>query len=91
MSSPLKWPDWVGNSQAQVVDMSPERLQRYFVPVERVATRSIPWCGKLCIFARQNLVSDPPFSRLDLISCRNVLIYFSLALQRKVLPMFITA
>jgi two-component system CheB/CheR fusion protein len=39
-------------------------------------------------FARQNLVNDPPFSRLDLISCRNVLIYFSLALQRRVLPMF---
>jgi len=74
-------------SQAQVVDMSPERLQRYFVPVDggyQVNTL----VRELCIFARQNLVSDPPFSRLDLISCRNVLIYFSLALQRKVLPMF---
>jgi two-component system CheB/CheR fusion protein len=74
-------------SQAQVADLSPERLQRYFVPVDdgyQVHTL----VRELCIFARQNLVNDPPFSRLDLISCRNVLIYFSLALQRRVLPMF---
>jgi two-component system CheB/CheR fusion protein len=74
-------------SQAQVADVSPERLQRYFVPVDdgyQVHTL----VRELCIFARQNLVNDPPFSRLDLISCRNVLIYFSLALQRRVLPMF---
>ena len=74
-------------SQAQVVDVSPERLQRYFVPVDG-GYQINTLVRELCIFARQNLVSDPPFSRLDLISCRNVLIYFSLTLQRKVLPMF---
>ncbi len=42
----------------------------------------------LCIFARQNLCNDPPFSRMDLISCRNVLIYFGAALQRQILPVF---
>ncbi|HEY9648785.1 MAG TPA: PAS domain-containing protein, partial [Chroococcidiopsis sp.] len=41
-----------------------------------------------CVFARQNLISDPPFSRMDLISCRNVLIYFGASLQKRVLPMF---
>lgn len=40
------------------------------------------------VFARQNLVMDPPFSRLDLISCRNVMIYFSVDLQRQVLQTF---
>ena len=42
----------------------------------------------LCTFARQNLATDPPFSRLDLVSCRNVLIYFGPNLQRKCLPLF---
>ena len=74
-------------SQAQVVDVSPERLQRFFLPVDG-GYQINALVRELCIFARQNLINDPPFSRLDLISCRNVLIYFSLALQRKVLPMF---
>jgi len=43
---------------------------------------------EMCIFARQNVVTDPPFSNLDLISCRNVLIYLGPALQRKVMPLF---
>src|SRR5262249_22023918 len=42
----------------------------------------------MCIFSRQNLVKDPPFSRLDLISCRNVLIYMDAALQKKIVPVF---
>ncbi|HEX6546490.1 MAG TPA: CheR family methyltransferase, partial [Bryobacteraceae bacterium] len=42
----------------------------------------------LCIFARQNLCHDPPFSRLDLISCRNVLIYFGSQLQKQLIPTF---
>ena len=41
-----------------------------------------------CVFARQNLLSDPPFSRLDLISCRNLLIYIEAGLQQKILPTF---
>ncbi|MCY7335275.1 MAG: PAS domain-containing protein, partial [Chamaesiphon sp.] len=43
---------------------------------------------EMCVFARQNLCSDPPFSKLDLISCRNVLIYLGAALQKKILPTF---
>src|SRR5207245_4142983 len=42
----------------------------------------------MCVFARQNVFSDPPFSRMDLISCRNVLIYLSPVLQKKVIPIF---
>jgi two-component system, chemotaxis family, CheB/CheR fusion protein len=42
----------------------------------------------LCVFARQNVLRDPPFSRLDLISCRNVLIYFETAAQKKLIPIF---
>jgi len=41
-----------------------------------------------CVFARQDVTRDPPFSRLDLILCRNVLIYMSLALQRRLMNIF---
>ncbi|MEO0535730.1 MAG: CheR family methyltransferase [Cyanobacteria bacterium P01_A01_bin.123] len=74
-------------STNQVADVSPEQLRRFFVPIEG-GYQINKVVRELCIFARQNLISDPPFSRLDLISCRNVLIYFGAALQRKVLPMF---
>jgi two-component system, chemotaxis family, CheB/CheR fusion protein len=68
-------------------EISPERLRRFFVKMEKgyqVAKR----VRDLCIFARQNLCHDPPFSRIDLISCRNVLIYFGLDLQRQIIPTF---
>ncbi len=70
-----------------VAEISPERLQRFFVPVEDgyQIGKSV---RELCVFARQNLCSDPPFSKLDLISCRNVLIYLGAALQKKILPTF---
>ena len=72
---------------AKVADVSADRLQRFFVPVEG-GYQINKLVRELCLFARQNLIGDPPFSRLDLISCRNVLIYFGSALQKKVLPMF---
>lgn len=68
-----------------VQDLSPERLQRFFVEEEagfRVSKR----LRQSCIFARQNLLTDPPFSRMDLISCRNVLIYIEPQLQQRFLP-----
>jgi two-component system, chemotaxis family, CheB/CheR fusion protein len=73
--------------QSQTVDVSSERLQRFFTPIEG-SYQINKAVRELCIFARQNLIGDPPFSRLDLISCRNVLIYFGATLQKKVLPMF---
>ncbi len=66
-------------------DVSAERLHRFFSKVDSgyQVQRSL---RDLCVFARHNLVSDPPFSRMDLISCRNVLIYLGPALQRRALP-----
>jgi two-component system CheB/CheR fusion protein len=74
-------------SEAQVADVSPERLQRYFVSADG-GYQINTLVRELCVFARHNLSTDPPFSQLDLISCRNVLIYFGQSLQRRVLPMF---
>jgi two-component system, chemotaxis family, CheB/CheR fusion protein len=64
--------------------ISPERLRRFFIAVEGgyQINKSV---RDLCIFAKHNFCTDPPFSRLDLVVCRNVLIYFGSALQRKVM------
>ena len=66
-------------------EISEVRLRRFFhrVPGGYQISKSI---RDMCVFARQNLFSDPPFSRMDLISCRNVLIYLSPVLQKKVIP-----
>ncbi|MCC5635545.1 PAS domain-containing protein [Nostoc sp. CHAB 5844] len=72
---------------SQLVDVSADRLQRFFVPVEGGYQISKP-VREACVFARQNLISDPPFSRLDLITCRNVLIYLGSAVQKKLFPIF---
>ncbi|MGZ8244368.1 chemotaxis protein CheB [Methylomagnum sp.] len=68
-------------------DVTPERLRRFFTKCDSGYQVSKP-IRDLCIFARQNVAKDPPFSNLDLVSCRNVLIYFGQELQKKVLPMF---
>lgn len=68
-------------------DVSSERLARFFVKQDdhyRIA-KSI---RDLCTFARQDVTRDPPFSRLDLISCRNLLIYLDIAAQRRVMQTF---
>lgn len=70
-----------------VQDVSPDRLRRFFSEDSggyRVR-RSIREC---CVFSRHNLLNDPPFSRVDFISCRNLLIYLEPVLQQKVLPIF---
>lgn len=72
---------------SQVANVSPERLYRFFIQVEDGYQISKA-VRELCVFARQNLIGDPPFSRLDLICCRNVLIYLGTALQKKLLPIF---
>jgi two-component system CheB/CheR fusion protein len=71
----------------QIAGLSSELLRRFFIQVEKgyqVSQR----IREMCIFARHDLSSDPPFSSLDLISCRNVLIYFASPLQKRVLPLF---
>ena len=68
-------------------DVSPERLRRFFVRMEARGGYQINKDVRdLCVFARQDLTKDPPFSRLDLISCRNVLIYMDSELQRLIIP-----
>ena len=68
-------------------DVSPARLRRFFNKVEGgyQISKSV---RDLCVFARQNVFSDPPFSRMDIVSCRNLLIYLGPALQRRVIPIF---
>ena len=68
-------------------DVSPERLRRFFVE-EEGGYRIVKQLREMVVFARQNLISDPPFSRMDLISCRNLLIYLELDLQKQILPTF---
>ncbi len=73
--------------EAEVNNIPPARLQRFF-------TRKAGRCQvskeirDLVVFAQQNLTSDPPFSKLDLISCRNLLIYLDPAVQKKIVTLF---
>jgi len=67
--------------------VSAERLRQFFVKVEQ-GYQINKHIRDLCVFSRQNVFKDPPFSRLDLISCRNLLIYLGAVLQKKVLPIF---
>ena len=67
--------------------VSPERLRRYFTKTDHGYQIS-KFIRDVCIFAKQNVAEDPPFSKLDLISCRNLLIYLGPVLQKKVMPIF---
>jgi two-component system, chemotaxis family, CheB/CheR fusion protein len=69
-------------------DMSPERLARNFVPEEGGGYRIGKAIREMVVFAPQNIISDPPFTKLDLISCRNLMIYFGAQIQKQLLPMF---
>ena len=68
-------------------DVNPERLRRFFVE-EQGGYRVRKSLREMVVFARQNLFGDPPFSRMDLISCRNLLIYVGPSLQKKAIPTF---
>jgi len=66
--------------------VSPERISRFFVRhgnMLQVAKE----VREICLFAAHNLITDPPFSRLDLLSCRNLLIYLESDLQKKLVPL----
>src|SRR6266403_520023 len=73
--------------QSIAADVSPDRLRRFFVKVEG-GYRISKTIRDICVFARQNLLQDPPFSRIDVISCRNVLIYLGPVLQKRIMPIF---
>ncbi len=68
-------------------DLSPDRLERFFVK-EEAGYRIKKEIRELVVFAVQDLVKDPPFTRLDLISCRNVFIYLEAELQDRLLSLF---
>lgn len=68
-------------------DVSPERLRRFFLH-EDSHYRVSKALREIVVFARQNVAADPPFSHVDLVSCRNLLIYLSPALQKRVIPTF---
>ncbi|QDV47346.1 Chemotaxis protein methyltransferase [Stieleria neptunia] len=68
-------------------DVTPERLQRFFTKGEHTY-RINKEIRETVVFAEQNVISDPPFSKLDLISCRNLLIYLEPDIQKKILSMF---
>jgi two-component system CheB/CheR fusion protein len=68
-------------------DVSPERLRRFFVK-EGDSYRVVKEIREKIIFAPQNLVMDPPFTKLDILSCRNLIIYIEPELQKKLLPLF---
>ena len=69
------------------VDVSEERLKRFFTKEESYyqINKNI---REMVVFAPQNIIKDPPFTRLDLVSCRNLLIYFGQKLQNQLLPIF---
>ena len=68
-------------------DVSRARLKRFFI--KRDSSYQIHRSVRdICTFARQNITADPPFSRLDLLSCRNVLIYLSPELHKRCIPQF---
>jgi two-component system CheB/CheR fusion protein len=67
-------------------DVSPERL-RHFTRVDETVFQVCKQLRESVTFATQNLISDPPFSKMDLVSCRNLLIYLEPETQRKIIPL----
>lgn len=68
-------------------DISPERLRRYFIKEEN-GYRIGKEIREMVIFATHNVIMDPPFTKLDILICRNLLIYLTPELQKKLLPLF---
>jgi two-component system CheB/CheR fusion protein len=77
-----------GRYPAALLDsVSPERQAAFFT-AEDGGYRVSKLIRDLCVFSPHSLLRDPPFSRIDLISCRNLLIYFGMAMQDQVIPLF---
>jgi two-component system CheB/CheR fusion protein len=69
-------------------DVSEERLRRFFVKNEHDGYSAKKEIREMVIFAPQNLVMHPPFTKLDFVTCRNLLIYLDAELQKKIMPLF---
>lgn len=74
-------------SASMTKEVSEARLARFFTR-EESGYRVCKEIREMVVFAQQNIVSDAPFTKLDLLSCRNLLIYFCADLQKKLLPLF---
>ncbi|HWK03227.1 MAG TPA: CheR family methyltransferase [Puia sp.] len=74
-------------TKADLQNVSAQRLQRFFIKVEG-NFQIIKPIRDICIYATHNLLKDPPFSRIDLISCQNVLIYLEAGAQKRILRSF---
>ncbi len=72
---------------SMAADVGAARLERYFV-AEDNHFRVSKGIRDMIVFATQNIISDPPFTRLDILSCRNLMIYLDTVLQDKLLPLF---
>ncbi|MFA6010866.1 MAG: CheR family methyltransferase [Desulfobacteraceae bacterium] len=76
-------------SASIAVDLTPERLERFFsAESDGNLYRIHKSIRDMLVFSEQNVIKDPPFSKLDLISCRNLLIYLGVDLQKKIIPLF---
>jgi two-component system, chemotaxis family, CheB/CheR fusion protein len=73
--------------QSIETEVSEERLLRFFTKRDGgyLVNKSL---REMCVFAKHNIAMDPPFSKMDVISCRNLLIYLAVPLQRRIIPMF---
>ena len=70
-----------------VADVSAKRLERFFIK-QKDGYRICKEIRQMVIFAKQNLTMDPPFTKLDLLSCRNLLIYLDAKVQQQLIPVF---
>ena len=72
---------------AMLAEVSPERLARFFVAdgASYVVSKAL---RELCVFSSHSVIRDAPFSRIDMVSCRNLLIYMGGQLQEQVIPLF---
>jgi two-component system CheB/CheR fusion protein len=74
-------------TEAIAKEVTPERLERWFVK-EGNTYCVVKELREMCIFSQHSVIKDAPFSRLDMISCRNLLIYLNADLQDRVIPLF---
>jgi two-component system CheB/CheR fusion protein len=69
-------------AQSDMASVSPKRIKRFFIKVGEEYT-IVKEIREMCVFAPHNILRDPPFFRIDFISCRNLLIYFDAVAQKK--------
>ena len=70
-----------------IKDVSPERLRRFFIK-EETGYRVKKEMREMVVFAIQNIIKDPPFTKMDLVTCRNLMIYLGSELQNRLIPAF---